>query len=198
MNESLLYKYSSPKEHDVLYKPRTGEEMIRAMQNDVELDEYSDLCRLARKYGVNRVLAHMFKRNLRHIILLQNPRNMSSGHWLSISMNKPRKEIYFFSTYGGKPDREKVDWLDEDELKESNQFINILNDGLKNLQKNGWKIYYNDFKYQHPGDDTAYCGIYTVGFLRSGLNPDEFADYNKKLMQYGINPALFYFNRYFV
>ena len=61
-------------------------------------------------------------------MLLQDPSNMDSGHWLSVSCNKPKKEIYFFSTYGGKPDVEKISWMKEDDLLESGQIMNIFND----------------------------------------------------------------------
>ena len=201
MNESIFTKYKNKREKDIIFKPRTGEEMSDAMHNQhTPIHKYSDLCRLANKFGANganRVLAHMFKKAETNIILLQDPHDMMSGHWLSVSRNLPKKEIYFFSTYGGKPDVEKIQWLNEDDLRESGQFLNLFNDGLRDLQKHGWEIHYNDYPYQKPGDKTAVCGIYTVAFLQSKLNPDEFERETLNLVKKGINPAIFYYDKYF-
>lgn len=185
------------KEAKIIYEPRTGTEMMRATLNKVPVLKYSDLCQLGRKIGANRMLAHMFRRSDDNIILLQDPDDMDSGHWISVSRNVPKKEIYFFSTYGGKPDVEKIQWMDEDSLRESGQYLNIFNDGLHDLQKHGWKIHYNDYPYQKPGDNTATCGIFTAAFLRSGKDPDKFKKETLKILSKKENPAIVYFYKYF-
>lgn len=172
--------------------------MEQATQHKVPIHLYSDLCKYGMKHGPDRLLAHMFRSNPDHIILLQNPSNMQSGHWISVSCNPQKKEIYFFSTYGGKPDEEKVDWMSEDDLRESGQYLNIFNEGLRNLQRHGWEIHYNDKEYQIPGDKTATCGIYTVAFLRSGKNPDEFEEETMRIKRSGHDPAVEYYRRYFI
>lgn len=182
----------------ILYKPRTGEEMEEATLHKVPVHLYSDLCRLGQQHGADRLLAHMFKQSDDHIILLQNPSDMKSGHWISVSRNPARKDVYFFSTYGGKPDAEKVEWLNEDDLRESGQFLNIFNEGLRNMQRHGWTVHYNDVEYQKPNDHTATCGIYTVAFLRSGKNPDEFKRETARIKAAGRDPAIEYYKRYFV
>ena len=164
---------------EIIYKPRTGDEMKMAT-NHAPIYLYSELCKQTQRLGIRRVLSNMFKKSKHNIILLQDPHKMNSGHWMSLSINPKKKEIYYFSTYGGKPDVEKNAWLSEDELLDSNQNTNIFNDGLKDLQKNGWTIHYNDHPYQKPGDGTATCGIYTAAFIRSGMNPDEFYIFNKR------------------
>lgn len=185
-------------EHRILTTPRTDSELEEATDFQVPIHKYSDLVELSRKPGgARRMLAYMFKRAPKHIILLQDPSNMSSGHWISVSMNPRKKEIYFFSTYGKKPDVEKVQWMSDDELLESGQEINIFSDGLRELQKHGWEIHYNDKKYQHEGDDSATCGIFTVAFLNSGKNPEEFAKDVEFLEKRKINPAIEFFERYF-
>lgn len=183
---------------EIIYKPRTGEDMERAMQRKVPVHLYSELCKLGQLHGPNRMLAQMFQKGDDHIILLQNPKNMHSGHWISVSRNPQKKEIYFFSTYGGKPDAEKVAWLNEDDLRESGQYMNIFNEGLHDLQKHGWKIHYNDVQYQIPGDKTATCGIYTAAFLRSGKNPEEFKRETERIIAHGEDPAVEYYKRYFL
>lgn len=198
MNDGIFRKYNNKREHDIIFNPRSGEEMIHATLNHVPIIKYSDICRLAEKHGSSRVLAHMFKQSDDNIILLQDPKNMDSGHWLSISRNLPKKEIYFFSTYGGKPDIEKIRWINEDDLLESGQYQNIFFDALRDLQKHGWEIHYNDFPYQVLNDGTAVCGIYTAAFLRSGKNPDEFKEQTLNLVKNNINPAVFYYDKYFI
>lgn len=199
MNESRISrKILNERERKIIYEPRSGSDMENATLHHVPIYLYSDLCSLAKKMGgPNRALAWMFKRSNDNIILLQDPSNMSSGHWISVSRNVPKKEVYFFSTYGGKPDVEKIKWMNEDSLRESGQFLNIFNDGLRSLQEHGWEIHYNDYPYQKPEDKTATCGIFTVAFLRSGKNPDEFEKETKKIQAQGLNPAVVYFDRYF-
>jgi hypothetical protein len=197
MKDSIFYKYKNKREHDILYKPRDGEEMTAATLNKTPIYKYSELVELGDKHGANRLLSKMFQRSDSNIILLQDPTNMDSGHWISVSRNPKKKEFYFFSTYGGKPDVEKNEWMTEDDLRESGQLLNIFNDGLREAQNHGWKIYYNDFPYQKSKDNTAVCGIYTAAFLRSGLNPDDFEKETLDLCKQGINPAIFYFDKYF-
>ena len=196
--DKILTTYHNKNEKDIIYKPRTGAEMENATYGYYPLLRYSELCELGEKKGANRMLAQMFRRSDKNIILLQNPDDMNSGHWFSVSRNLPKKEIYFFSTYGGKPDVEKISWMNEDDLRQSGQILNIFNDGLYDAQKHGWKIYYNDYPYQKPGDNTAVCGIYTAAFLNSGKNPDEFEEDTKAIMRSGINPAIYYYKKYFL
>ena len=198
MNEDIFTKYKNQREKDIIYKPRNGEEMQRATLNQTPIYKYSELCSLAKKFrSVTRLLAQMFKRSENNIILLQDPQNMNSGHWISVSRNIPKKQIYFFSTYGGKPDVEKINWVSEDDLIESGQDLNIFNDGLRELQNHGWEIHYNDYPYQKANDKTAVCGIYTAAFIRSGANPDKFEEETLSLVKRGINPAIYYYDKYF-
>lgn len=180
--------------NDIIYSPRSGEEVKRATGN-IPIYTYSDLSKKSEKIGSKKVLNEMFNKSLKNIILLQDPDNMNSGHWFSISLNPHKHEIYFFSTYGGKPDQEKNRWIDKTHLTRSQQVVDLFNDGLQQLQKEGWVIHYNDHKYQHEGDHTSTCGIYTAAFLNSNLNPDEFYEQTKLISG---NPAVEYYRRYFL
>lgn len=197
MIDDKFTKVKNEREKRIVYEPRTGTEMERATRDRVPIYKYSELCDMAKKYGATRMLAHMFRRSNDNIVLLQDPDDMNSGHWLSVSRNLPRHEIYFFSTYGGKPDVEKIEWMNEDDLYASGQIMNIFNDGLRDLQQHGWTIHYNDYPYQKSGDHTAVCGIYTAAFLRSGLNPEEFERETLQIAKNGDNPAIVYYDRYF-
>lgn len=181
----------------IIYTPRSGSEMQKAT-NNVPIYLYSELCQRAKREGSLGLLVNMANRCLDNVILLQDPDNMRSGHWTSLSFHPERREIYFFSTYGGKPDVEKNAWLAARDLRSSGQDINILNDGLKQLQQKGWKIHYNEYRYQNVGDDTACCGIYTAAFLRFGQDPEKFWDVNRKIKASGQDPAVVYYKKYFL
>ena len=161
--------------NSILYTPRTGDEVQMATRGNPPIYLYSKLCDEMKACGdpVN-VLHRMFQKSLKNIILLQSPKRPNSGHWCSLSMDPHSKSIYFFSSYGGRPDEEKNIWISRQGQILSGQDSNLLNDGLKQLAKQGWTIHYNQYPYQMKGDHTATCGIWMVGFLNSNMNPDDF------------------------
>lgn len=171
---------------DVIYKPRSGEEVKAAAPPGTKVIPYSSLARIPAK-PVDILLYFLGRHN---IILYQNPSLMNSGHWVSLSIYPEVKQAHFFSSYGGKPDEEKIRWVPRADLIRSGQGRNILNDGLKELHRRGWEIHYNDYPFQKEGDDTASCGIWTVAFLNSHQNPDSFAKYHHR------SPH-FYYTKYF-
>ena len=173
----------------VIYKPRTGDEVRRAIRSHPPIYLYSDLVRRMKVFGALPILENMMKRSLDNLILVQDPKNMRSGHWTSLSFHPGEKRAYFFSSYGGKPDIEKNTWIPTSDLIASQQNANVLNDGLKELAYRGWEIHYNQYPYQRIGDHTATCGIWCAAFLNSGLNPDEF---NYVITNRGYTPLILY------
>lgn len=153
----------------IIFKPRTGQEVLKAAPPGTGLYLYS---RLAKDPRPALEVVTSLKRN--NIILLQDPDDMRTGHWISLSFHPETKEAFFFSSYGGMPDREKMEWISRGDLYRSGQSRNVLNDGLKELALRGWTIHYNNFPFQRRGDKTATCGIWSTAFLNSGVNPDEF------------------------
>lgn len=153
----------------IYYQPRTGTEVLKAAPPGTRLYLYSDLASDPRP-----PLEVLWDMGLDNLILLQDPDKMTSGHWMALSFHPERREVYFFSTYGGMPDKEKMAWMNHYDLIRSGQRRNVINDGLKELAKKGWTIHYNDHKYQKEGDKTATCGIWSAAFLNSRENPDEF------------------------
>ena len=162
--------------NDVIYKPRTGTELSRACPG-TPIFLYGDLCDYVKENGIGRTLAELFSISPRCFILLQNPDNPKSGHWLALSIHPATREIFFFSSYGGKPDVEKNRWISRADRIRSHQDEDVLNDGLKDMAIRGWTVHYNDHPYQFEGDKTATCGIWSAAFLNSGMNPDEFFYY---------------------
>lgn len=177
---------------DIIYNPRSGDEMQAAITSSPPIYLYSKLCRVFANDPLG-MLNQLFYNKRNALILLQDPSNMHSGHWLGMSLHPEKKSIYFFSSYGGKPDKEKNEWLSDYSLLRSNQKENVINDALKFLHLRGWHVHYNDFPYQKEGDKTATCGIWTAAFLNSGLNPDEFFHFTSSN---GLT-VLDYYNKYF-
>lgn len=111
------------------------------------------------------------------IILVQDPRDPNVGHWTAVVYNPRKDEYYFFSSYGGRPDEEKVSFMSERERALSGQSQNFISDGLKRLFLKGKKVHYNEFPYQQVNDGTSTCGIWAVAFILSGMNPTQFHNY---------------------
>ena len=177
---------------DIFYKPRSGDEVCVA-SGGVPICPYSVLNDAAKILGIERLLRKMFSISRKYIILLQDPANMRSGHWMGLEFDPKKNAIYFFSSYGGKPDVEKRRWLGKSGMNKSHQTVDVFNDGLKELLKKGWEIHYNDHPYQFEGDHTATCGIWTVAFLNSNMNPEQFYRYNLRNHQGVVE----YYRRYF-
>lgn len=176
--------------NDIIYKPKSGEQVQRATRTHPPIYVYSNLVKEMKRKGADNVLYSLLKKNRDSLILVQDPQQMNSGHWTSLSFHPENKKIYFFSSYGGKPDIEKNLWIPHDDLIRSGQDLNVLNDGLKTLMiRDGWEIHYNQYPYQKIGDNTATCGIWCAAFMNSGLDPDEFHAYVK---YGGYDPVSFY------
>lgn len=165
---------------DIIFTPRTGDEMIMATRKKAPIYLYSDVCQHMKRRGAVKTLSEIFSRSLKNLLLLQKPDDPSTGHWTSLSMDPAQGAIYFFSSYGGKPDEEKNKWLNYTERIRSRQETDPLNDGLKEMCKLGWKVHYNEIPYQEPGDGTATCGIWTAAFLESDMNPTQFFRFIQK------------------
>ena len=179
----------------IIYTPRTGEEVQNAVAGHPPIYLYSNLCEeMKRCKNPTAVIKRIFAKSLKNFILIQSPRKPNSGHWCGLSMNPYLKDIYFFSSYGGKPDEEKNRWISRYGQILSGQDANLLNDGLKGMMNEGWRIHYNQYPYQMKGDKTATCGIWAAGFLNSNANPDEFFLHCSK---YGIT-AVDIYKRYFM
>ena len=170
----------------IFSSPRTGEEMQKAIRLNapdarIPIMKYSDICQMMGEYGPVKTIKEIYSRNgEKTLILLQNPEKMNSGHWISLTILPRSHTIYFFSSYGGKPDEEKNRWLDRMARIASGQERNALNDGLKELHNRGWTIHYNDYPFQVEGDGSATCGIWTAAFLNMDLNPDEFEYFTRR------------------
>ena len=181
-------------ETKILYEPRTGDEIQAACHGSPPIYLYGDICKIMEQRGDPAgVIMSILKKSPKNFILIQNPRHPNSGHWTSLSMNPYLKEIYFFSSYGGKPDEEKNQWISPYGRILSGQEANLLNDGLKELTKRGWTVHYSQYPFQRKGDHTATCGIWATAFMNSNMNPDDFFNH---CVKYDMN-AIDFYRKYF-
>lgn len=148
-------------------RPISGSE-IRDLSGTSAVYTFRDIIKYARNHSLSSLLDPITN----SLIALYEWRP-GIGHWVGIKVVPELHEAYFFSSYGNKPDTE-LNNLTPRQRRQSGQAINLFNDFLKSLYKQGWIIYYNDYPYQKKGDGTATCGRWLAKFLRSGLNPDEF------------------------
>lgn len=155
------------------YQPTTGEQVRRA-SHGVPIYVYSEIANLNPVF-LPELLGGKYKKAM--IVLVQDPRNPSVGHWTCVVYNPRNDEYYFFSSYGGRPDEEKNSYIKESDLLSSNQINNFISDGLRILFDQGKKIHYNEYEYQTIGDNTATCGIWCVAFILSGMNPTQFHNF---------------------
>lgn len=175
----LSLDHSIKRMNEILYKPRTGAELLEATPCS-KLALYSYICDSAQRTGAYNTIRNMMKQSYKWFVLLQSPMDPLLGHWMALNIIPEKKEIYFFSSYGGRPDFEKNEWLPEDMRIASRQNTNAFNDALKYMMRQmGWKVHYNDHPYQIKGDHTATCGIWAAAFLNSMMNPDEFYWFNQ-------------------
>lgn len=176
---------------EILYKPRTGQEVVDACLVPVRIYLYSDLVDKMKRAGdATAVLYDMCRQCKNNLILVQDPKKMNSGHWTALTFHPENRSIYFFSSYGGRPDEEKNMWIPKADLLRSGQDANIFNDGLRDMmRKQKWVIHYSQYPYQRVGDNTATCGIWCAAFMSTKLNPDEFHDF---IIRKGHTPVSLY------
>ena len=178
---------------EIYFRPRSGSEVMRAAPG-TRVAMYSCICENARRHGAYDTIMQMAHKSLKWIILLQDPFNEKEGHWIALRIKPETKEIYFFSSYGGKPDFEKNIWIPKVLQRYSNQAENVFNDGMKYMfAREGWTVHYNDYPFQQIGDKSATCGIWAVAFLNMDMNPDQFVAYtfHNKVSVYDYYKAFF-------
>lgn len=93
----------------------------------------------------------------------------TSGHWLC--MYKKGNSIFYFDSYGEKPDAQRC-WLSQeqlDSLGEGRPFLTEL------LRASGYKVYYSPFQYQSDKENMNSCGRWCVArLLCKDLTNDQF------------------------
>ena len=165
---------------------------------DVNIINYPDLTSDVEKLGVKKAFLKLFRKLHNAVIGIVDPSDPHKGHWQALKVNPDKKEIYFFCTFGEAPDISKSTWmLKPEEREQSHQMRNVIEEGIKEYIKDGYKLFYNKKKYQKPGDKSLSCGIWVAAFLNSDKKPKEFNDEVKEIRKQKQNPEEYYYKKIF-
>ncbi len=105
-----------------------------------------------------------------NIILLFPVQSDSQGHWICVRKNPEAKTIRHWDSYG-------LSWTQEMGYT-SNQYVkqNILGRLYQSAQQQGWKILWNQYRFQEMKDGINTCGRWACMRARLDyLDNDEFA-----------------------
>lgn len=165
---------------------------------DVNIVNYPNLVTDVEKLGVKKAFLKLFRKTNNVVIGIVDPTDPHKGHWQALKLNPDKKEIYFFCTFGEAPDISKSTWmLNSEDREKSHQMRNVLEEGIKEYIKDGYKLFYNKKKYQKPGDNSLTCGLWDAAFLISGKKPKEFNDEVVGLRKQKINVEEHYYKKIF-
>lgn len=145
-------------------KSLSNSEILELLNGKTKVMTYTDLTKynniedLLKPYG-SVVILYMTKQNY--------------GHWTLLFKQKP-KLLSFFDSYGYMPDSE-IKFIPEYFRKISNQDYPHLTALLYDAAKKGYKVEYNEYKYQSKISKIRTCGRYVVARLMfKHLNNEEF------------------------
>lgn len=106
--------------------------------------------------------------------------NAVSGHWCSLYVDKNRKKIYFYDSYGEYPD-DQLTHIKPSYRRRTEQGSRDINTMLNAALRAGYKIEYNHYKHQQLKDGVNTCGRWAAMFLKRGESIENF---NKFIRQY--------------
>lgn len=115
------------------------------------------------------------KANYFFLLYLDSP---SSGHW--VCCIKKNNNLYFFDSYGYKPDNE-LSFVDCNKRKELGTAKTYLTDLFN---KSDYDISYNNFDYQNKKTNSQTCGRHCCFFLKNCINNNmDLEDYYKYMQE---------------
>ena len=115
-------------------------------------------------------LSDMIKYNKEKLGLVLNldKSHQSGSHWVCLFIDIKLKKIYYWDSYGVKPDKEVYDFVNE-----------IKKQGNK-LNKN-FKFFMNTYRHQYENSE---CGVYCLWFLIKLLeSKDSYKEYNNIILK---------------
>jgi hypothetical protein len=98
-------------------------------------------------------------------------------HWVSLYMNIKEKQIYFFDSYGFKPEKEIREFIAKwaNYMSKSDKYTatNCL------TEKGDIDIKWNQQRHQRGASE---CGVYSISFILRLLNGEKFENINNKVI----------------
>ena len=118
---------------------------------------------------------------VRIMLHYQNDNNAYSvsGHWCALYIDKPKKKIYFYDSYGEYPD-DQLNHIRPQYRMKTDQVTRDVNILLNAALREGYKIEYNDHKHQERKKGINTCGRWAGTFLKRGGSIEEFNNFVRK------------------
>lgn len=101
------------------------------------------------------------------------------GHWVCMVVDKSEKKITFFDSYGRFPD-DSLKSIEREYREITYQNQRDIGEFLANMMEEGYKIYYNEHKFQKLGPGINTCGRWVAIFLNymnRGYDGEKFKRY---------------------
>lgn len=111
---------------------------------------------------------------------------IKSGHWACIVIDNIRKHVLFFDSYGIFPDNQ-LNYIDDNIKEMTDQDQRDIGYMLYAMSKQGFKVFYNDYKFQKNGTNTCgrYCGLLLSISKNQLVQPDKFKLLLDKFHRFG-------------
>lgn len=93
------------------------------------------------------------------IIFNLDEHNKSGSHWVSMFVDLEKGQIYYFDSYGVRPE------------KRVRKLMKRINDYLVNIRKITPDINYNSIRHQYKNSE---CGVYSINFIVRSLRGESF------------------------
>ncbi len=117
----------------------------------------------------------------------------SGSHWVALYSDLEKKQIYFFDSYGKRPEKRirnlvkrisnwcyKKKFCSNNKCDQNNSSDSFMRPNSKNEIENKINVEYNHNRHQYKGSE---CGVYSLNFILRQLNGDSFHEIvNKKTL----------------
>jgi hypothetical protein len=173
MSENLYYR-----------NPISNVDINKYLKN-VNIVNYSDL-------GNYETITDLLPKQIDAVVLFVKTMSNSMGHFCSIMRNK--NNIYYFDSYGLRVDKNLMFQKSKYIRKELDQNIPHLSYLFNQAIKNGFKIFFNEVKYQDDNKSfgSATCGrhsVYRILKHFEGYTPLEYKKHIESLVEkYELKP----------
>lgn len=145
-------------------KALSAGDIYKLMNNKVNIVSYKDIHKFN---NINELLEPYGK----CILLYHTKKNY--GHWVCLYENDHKTDIFFFDSYGFKPDTQ-LKYIHNSLKKELNHDYNYL---IKLLYDSNKNIFFNEYKLQKVGKNIKTCGLWVV--LRLKYKDISIKNFNK-------------------
>ena len=81
----------------------------------------------------------------------------SGSHWVGLFTDLVKKQLYFFDSYGHKPDKQIKTFM-----KKVAKYFNKDIDLSESINRGDHDIKYNKIRHQYKGSE---CGVYSMNFI---------------------------------